>query len=329
MIMPAKVLCVLLFLCAADTVVATWMFPLSTAIIVGRRQREPPRVVGMCRPEIQEDERNAPIVLSTRSHRHSVGYTRKRHDVLDVTRWTTTVVVMVILATSIVAHAASALASATLYESLVPATASSSTTVVVATGASRPLSSESRTWSEIQSSIAQAKDTLTSLVQNWPRAVIDCTYADVPRDLLQQSNKALLLEKASTFALFDKSVSVVSCKTVVGTVRDYLGRTGIGPVASLEATLQAAVYKLVNTDNDLSVDQVEQVLQTVENVERALVRADSLSYAARRDYTALNNFAPALSNDIATDPATNLWQCKLAIKAAIGDLDALLGLLPN
>ena len=71
-----------------------------------------------------------------------------------------------------------------------------------------------------------ARETLQKLLDNWEKAVIDCTFADVPRALLEQKNKEELLEKASTFALFDKSVSVETCKTTNRIVRDYLGATG-------------------------------------------------------------------------------------------------------
>jgi len=71
-----------------------------------------------------------------------------------------------------------------------------------------------------------ARETLQNLLDNWEKAVIDCTFADVPRELLEQKNKKELLEKASTFALFDKSVSVETCKTTNRVVRDYLGTTG-------------------------------------------------------------------------------------------------------
>jgi hypothetical protein len=81
--------------------------------------------------------------------------------------------------------------------------------------------------------IQQAQTTLSTLLDNWQRATVDCTFADVPRDLLEQKNKELLLEKASTYALFDKSVSVESCKTTNRIVRDYLGVTGKGPLVGL------------------------------------------------------------------------------------------------
>jgi hypothetical protein len=86
--------------------------------------------------------------------------------------------------------------------------------------------------------LREAQDTLDKLLSNWKRATIDCTYADVPRELLETKNKELLLEKASTFALFDKSVSVESCKTVNRIVRDYLGVTGKGPLVGIDKLLK-------------------------------------------------------------------------------------------
>jgi hypothetical protein len=83
-----------------------------------------------------------------------------------------------------------------------------------------------KTISNPMDTLIEARETLDTLLKNYKRATVDCTYADVPRDLLESKNKELLLEKASTFALFDKSVSVESCKTTNRIVRDYLGVTG-------------------------------------------------------------------------------------------------------
>ena len=159
---------------------------------------------------------------------------------------------------------------------------------------------------ELRSDMVQALETLQKLLDNWERAVIDCTYADVPRELLEQKNKELLLEKASTFALFDKSVSVISCKTVVGTVRDYLGRTGIGPVAGLEAKLKQAVSMVVQDSNVDDLDALDEWIQTVEEVQRELNRADTLAYSARRDFTSMNNFDPQDTSKILADTESNL-----------------------
>jgi hypothetical protein len=97
--------------------------------------------------------------------------------------------------------------------------------------------------------LVEAQTTLGKLLDNWKRATIDCTFADVPRELLEQKNKELLLEKASTFALFDKSVSVETCKTTNRIVRDYLGVTGKGPMAGIEKKLKRGLNYLQDVDD--------------------------------------------------------------------------------
>jgi len=76
--------------------------------------------------------------------------------------------------------------------------------------------------------LLEAQGTLNTLLTNYKRATIDCTFAEVPRELLETKNKELLLEKAATNALFDKSASIETCKTTNRIVRDYLGVTGKG-----------------------------------------------------------------------------------------------------
>lgn len=100
--------------------------------------------------------------------------------------------------------------------------------------------------------LLEAQTTLGALLENWKRATIDCTYADVPRELLEQKNKELLLEKATTYALFDKSVSVETCKTTNRIVRDYLGLTGKGPLVGMEKKLKRGMNFLDDVD-DLDV----------------------------------------------------------------------------
>lgn len=193
-----------------------------------------------------------------------------------------------------------------------------------ATTASPPIST---TLPQVRSEIALATDTLQILLKNWERAVVDCTYADVPRELLQQENKELLLEKASTFALFDKSVSVTSCKTVVSTVREYLGHTGVGPVAGLETSLKRALRLALEIDR-MDTETMDQLVQTVEDVQRELTRADSLSYSARRDFSSMNNFDPEETANVLQQEG-NLALCKAAIQAAVDRLQQLLKLLPT
>ena len=104
------------------------------------------------------------------------------------------------------------------------------------------------TTDTIIAALQDAQSTLDVLLSNWQRATVECNYADVPRDLLSAENKQLLLEKASTFALFDKSVSVESCKTTNRLVRDYVGVTGKGPMVGIEKKLRKAL-DLVDPDN--------------------------------------------------------------------------------
>jgi hypothetical protein len=133
-------------------------------------------------------------------------------------------------------------------------------------------------------SLAAARETLQKLLDNWERAVIDCTFADVPRELLAQKNKEELLEKASTFALFDKSVSVETCKTTNRVVRDYLGVSGIGPLVGLEKQLKKALERV---DPDLLDDYVTEI----ELIQQTLSKARSLSYTAGvADFSSVNNF---------------------------------------
>lgn len=172
--------------------------------------------------------------------------------------------------------------------------------------------------------IVEAQSTLEILLSNWRRATIDCTYADVPRELLEQKNKELLLEKASTFALFDKSVSVETCKTTNRIVRDYLGVTAKGPLVGLDKKLKRGLDFL----ND--VDDLENYMNELEAFAQAYSRATSLSYAAGiADVGAVNNFSKEdAENGIADeDLSSNLNQAKSAIKDAKKSLDAIVILL--
>lgn len=170
--------------------------------------------------------------------------------------------------------------------------------------------------------IAAARDTLQSLLDNWSKAVIDCTYADVPRELLETKNKEELLEKASTFALFDKSVSVVSCKTSNRIVRDYLGVTGKGPLVGIDKKLQKALDALDDPDS------FEDYLQTCEGIQNSLSRADSLSYAAGvADLGSVNNFDKAEEASMAASSNSNLGQTRKAVQSSVDGLNHILGLL--
>lgn len=168
--------------------------------------------------------------------------------------------------------------------------------------------------------IRLATKALQTLLDNWADSVVDCNYADVPRELLETKNKEELLEKASTFALFDKSVSVVTCKTSNKKIRDYLGRTGIGPLVGIDKRLRQAL-DLVDDPDDL-----DAYVQATELVQQALSRADSYSYTAGGDYSALNNFDKEESTKVLENNG-NLKQVNQSIQTAIDNLKIVLAIL--
>lgn len=202
-------------------------------------------------------------------------------------------------------------------------------TATVATSFPQPAHSKSSNGDnngndDVEEALVQARTTLQKLVDNWSTAIFDCTYADVPRDLLKTENKELLLEKAKTSALFDKSASIVSCKTVNNKVRDYIGVTGKGPVSVLPKVFQEGLLQVM--DSDIG-DNVDLYVQTKEEIEQALSKANSLSYEARRDYTSMNNFEESQKEKILADTTSNLSQAKAAIESAIAGLDVLIKLI--
>ena len=168
-----------------------------------------------------------------------------------------------------------------------------------------------------------AQETLGKLLDNWKRATIDCTFADVPRDLLEQKNKQLLLEKASTYALFDKSVSVETCKTTNRIVRDYLGVSGIGPLVGIDKKMKRGIDFLGD------IDDVDQYVVELENFSQAYSRASSLSYTAGvADLDSVNNFSKEEADDgSSNDVNSNLNQARDAITQAKACLDIMVALL--
>ena len=157
----------------------------------------------------------------------------------------------------------------------------------LAISSSTNTSSNSSNNNDVQT-IIEAAETLNKLLSNWDKATIDCTYADIPRELLEQKNKEQLLEKASTFALFDKSTSVTSCKKTNKIVRDYIGVTGKGPLVNIEKKmLKSTVVDNIN----FNIVDLDEYYTQVENFQNAISRASSLSYAAGiADFDSVNNF---------------------------------------
>ena len=212
--------------------------------------------------------------------------------------------------------------------------------------------------------LSEANKALSSLLENWDKATIDCTYADVPRELLETKNKEKLLEKAATSALFDKSASVVSCKKTNRIVRDYIGATGKGPLVGAEKRmLKRIVTEKIDPDNlenyyngtfpFLILQHPKQIywknvliyvyiisslmflwcylrfyFLEVDSFSQALSRATSLSYTAGvADFDSVNNFAKDSENNNNLGGNSNLDQTKVAIKEANESLKNIVSIL--
>lgn len=172
----------------------------------------------------------------------------------------------------------------------------------------------------ILASIREAEATLQKLLDNWSDAVVDCTFADVPRELLESRNKEQLLEKASTNALFDKSVSVVSCKLTNRVVRDYIGSTGKGPLVGIDRQLRKAL-------DVFEIDDLDGYLQTVEDVQHSLAKAVSYSYSAgSSDFASLNNFKPEDEDKVLAN-SSNYQECRTSIQEAVSGLQKVVAIL--
>jgi hypothetical protein len=189
-----------------------------------------------------------------------------------------------------------------------------------------PLTSAAKTTQptpeEDISIIREAYSALTVLLENWEKATVECIFADVPRELLEQKNKEQLLEKASVFALFDKSTSVVSCKMTNKVVRDYIGVTGKGPLVNIDKRLLRR--SVVDT---VDVDDWEMYYSEVENFQRAISRASTASYAAGvADFDSMNNFQKGSQKDSGD---SNLDQAQSAIKEAKQNIASILSLLDS
>jgi hypothetical protein len=174
----------------------------------------------------------------------------------------------------------------------------------------------------VVASIQDATQTLQTLLDNWENAVIDCTFADVPRELLESKNKEQLLEKAKTSALFDKSASIVTCKTTNRRVRNYIGATGKGPVVGLEKNLRKGLDLVVDPDN------LDVYVQGIEDVQESLSKATSLSYMSGvADFNSVNNFKQEDKERVMASDS-NLNQARGAIQKTVKGLNEILALLP-
>lgn len=169
--------------------------------------------------------------------------------------------------------------------------------------------------------LRDGSEALGSLLDNWEKATVDCTYADVPRDLLEAKNKELLLEKAKISALFDKSASVVSCRKNPRIVREYLGATGKGPlVGAGKRFLKRSVADKVDPDS------LDEYYAMVEIFEQEMAKASATSYTAgMSDLDSINTFARG--EEGATGDSASLEQARRAITEAKAAMDKAISIL--
>ncbi|GMH49638.1 hypothetical protein TrRE_jg3672 [Triparma retinervis] len=131
---------------------------------------------------------------------------------------------------------------------------------------------------EAVATLESARTTLAFLLTNWEKTVIDCSTADVSRDLLETQNKEQLLEKAKTFALFDKDAAVLSCKESNSKVRTFITR-----LKRLDGQFSGAKLVVIDKEGD-----IERYFDLVDRYNNALSAANSASYTASMDFSSLN-----------------------------------------
>ena len=113
---------------------------------------------------------------------------------------------------------------------------------------------------------------------------------------------------------------IVCRKTNNNKIRDYLGRTRIGPVVGLDKKLRQAL-ELIDDPDDL-----DAFVQATEAAQQALSRADSYSYTAGGDYDALNNFDKKEQTKV-LESNVNLKQVRQSIQTAVDNLNIVLSIV--
>ena len=156
---------------------------------------------------------------------------------------------------------------------------------------------------EAVATLESARTTLAFLLTNWEKTVIDCSTADVSRDLLETQNKEQLLEKAKTFALFDKDAAVLSCKESNSKVRTFITRLkrldGQFSGAKLVVIDKVRIFRLplplhtsanttLPTAGSPQEGDIERYFDLVDRYNNALSAANSASYTASMDFSSLN-----------------------------------------
>ena len=182
-----------------------------------------------------------------------------------------------------------------------------------------PVFADSQTEDAV-STIRAARDALSSLLHNWDKSTIDCSVADVSRELLEQKNKEELLEKAKVFALFDKDGAVMSCKEDNKKVRNFVSK-----LKGLDKQFVAARDRVIDKDGDL-----DEYFSAVDDYSRRLSAANSFSYSAGSDLSSINGRKLDKSRDAGDQQIERGEGMKAAqdeLSSALVDLDKICGML--
>lgn len=196
--------------------------------------------------------------------------------------------------------------------------------ITIATLASADSGIQDKT--EYQSLIASRK-IMEKLLEDWQDLTVSCLYADIPRDLLEQKNKEQLLKEASTFALFDKSASVQSCKESNSKIRQYLGiyKDSGSALVGLDKKFKRLKDVYVNDDDE------ERWFDLVDEFNVRLSKIDTLTY--QTTLLSQTTVGYDLNGDSKIDGSyisnPDLVSAKEDTQAALSILNSIIAILPS
>jgi len=168
---------------------------------------------------------------------------------------------------------------------------------------------------------------MEKLLDDWSDLTVSCLYADIPRDLLEQKNKEQLLVQASTFALFDKSASVTSCKESNSKIRQYMGiyKESGSALVGLDKKFKRLKDVYVNDDDE------ERWFDLVDEFNVRLSKIDTLTY--QTTLLSQTTVGYDLNGDSKIDGSytsnPDLVSAKEDIQFALGLLNSIIAILPS
>jgi len=134
--------------------------------------------------------------------------------------------------------------------------------------------------------LGKGLSTLEALLRNWDNVTVDCSYAEIPREILESKNKEKLLLQATQNALFDKSSSINVCKSTVRVVRQQLGTTADSPLSRIDRVLgdPALLARVAPEDGDTFVDVSERLQAALRAADAAAFASEASDFSARTPF---------------------------------------------